>query len=78
MFPQIDLARITIAFLTLRVGQKDGSMLQPHVDYNVTILKDGKKEFQISPFAGQRGQSLHTDNTRYNMCLQGSGYYEED
>src|SRR5215510_13225842 len=43
---------ITITFLTLGVGQKGGSVLQP----DVTILKDGKKEFQISAFAGQPGQ----------------------
>ena len=52
---------ITITFLILRVGQKGGSMLQPHVDYDVTILKNGKQEFQGSAFAGQPGQPLHSD-----------------
>jgi hypothetical protein len=52
---------ITIIFLTLQVGQKGGSMLQPHVDYDVTILKNGKQEFQVSAFAGQPGQPLHSD-----------------
>jgi hypothetical protein len=52
---------ITITFLTIRVGQKGGNMLQPHVDYDVTILKDGKKEFQVSAYTGQPGQPLHTD-----------------
>jgi hypothetical protein len=55
------LTNITITFLTLGVGQKGGSLLQPHVDYDVTILKDGKKEFQISAFAGQPGHPLHSD-----------------
>jgi len=52
---------ITITFLTLRLSQKADSMLQPHVDYDVTILKDGKQEFRLSAFAGQPGQPLHTD-----------------
>jgi len=52
---------ITITFLTLGLGQKARSMLQPHVDYDVTILKDGKQEFRLSAFAGQPGQPLHTD-----------------
>lgn len=36
---------ITITFLTL--GQKTANILQPHVDYDVTILKDGKQVFQV-------------------------------
>jgi hypothetical protein len=52
---------ITITFLTLGLGKKRGSMLQPHVDYDVTILKDGKKEFQVSAYTGQPGQPLHSD-----------------
>jgi hypothetical protein len=52
---------ITITFLTLRFGQKDKSTLQPHVDYDATIIKDGKKVFQVSAFAGQPGQPLHSD-----------------
>ena len=52
---------ITITFLTLRYGQKDKSTLQPHVDYDVTLIKDGKKVFQVSAFAGQPGQPLHSD-----------------
>jgi hypothetical protein len=52
---------ITISFLTLILGQKSGSMLQPHVDYDVTILKDAKKELQVSALAGQPGQPLHSD-----------------
>jgi hypothetical protein len=51
---------ITITFLTLRFGQKDKSTLQPHVDYDATIIKDGKKVFQVSAFAGQPGQPLHS------------------
>jgi hypothetical protein len=50
---------ITITFL--RFGQKDKSMLQPHVDYDATIVKDGKKVFQVSAFAGQPGQPLHSN-----------------
>jgi hypothetical protein len=52
---------ITITFLTLRLDQKDKSTLQPHVDYDATIIKDGKKVFQVSAFAGQPGQPLHSD-----------------
>ena len=52
---------ITITFLSLRYGQKDKSTLQPHVDYDVTLIKDGKKVFQVSVFAGQPGQPLHSD-----------------
>ncbi|MGA9153557.1 MAG: hypothetical protein WBZ36_23505 [Candidatus Nitrosopolaris sp.] len=52
---------ITISFLTLILGQKSGSMLQPHVDYDVRILKDGKQELQVSALAGQPGQPLHSD-----------------
>ena len=36
---------ITITFLTLGVGQKADIVLQPHVDYDVKILKDSKKVF---------------------------------
>ena len=50
---------IIITFLTLRLGQKADSMLQP--DYDVIILKDGKQDFRLSAFAGQPGQPLHTD-----------------
>jgi hypothetical protein len=52
---------ITITFLTLGVGQKGGSVLQPHVDYDVTILKDSKQELQVSALAGQPGQPLHSN-----------------
>src|SRR5215472_6008830 len=52
---------ITITFLTLGFSQKDKSTLQPHVDYDATIIRDGKKVFQVSAFAGQPGQPLHTD-----------------
>jgi hypothetical protein len=52
---------ITITFLTLRLDQKDKSTLQPHVDYDATIIKDGKKVFQVSSFARQPGQPLHSD-----------------
>jgi hypothetical protein len=40
---------------------KKGGMLQPHVDYDVTILKDSKQEFRLSSFAEQPGQPLHSD-----------------
>jgi len=52
---------ITITFLTLRFSQKDKSTLQSHVDYDAIIIKDGKKVFQVSAFAGQPGQPLHSD-----------------
>ena len=38
---------ITITFLTLRISQKDKSTLQPYVDYDATIIKDGKKVFRM-------------------------------
>jgi hypothetical protein len=40
---------------------KKGGMLQPHVDYDVTILKDSKQEFRLSSFAEQPGQPLYSD-----------------
>jgi hypothetical protein len=52
---------ITITFLTLRLGQRGGSTLQPHVDYDATIIKHGKQEFQLSALTGQLGQPLHSD-----------------
>ena len=52
---------ITITFLTLKLSQKADSMLQPHVDYDATILQDGKQEFRLSAFAGRPGQPLHSD-----------------
>ncbi|MGB6528193.1 MAG: hypothetical protein WBF33_08805 [Candidatus Nitrosopolaris sp.] len=52
---------ITIIFLTLGLGKKGGGIVQPHVDYDVTILKDGKKEFRVSAYTGQPGQPLHSD-----------------
>jgi len=58
---------ITITFLTLRLGQIAGSVLQPHVDYDVTILKDGKQEFRLSAFAGQPGQPLHSDGVSIHI-----------
>lgn len=52
---------ITITFLTLRFGQKEKDILQPHVDYDAAIIKNGKKVFQLSAFAGQPDQPLHSD-----------------
>jgi len=58
------LTNITIAFLSLGFGGGvEKGTLQPHVDYDVTILKDGKKEFQVSAYAGQPGQPLHSDGS---------------
>jgi hypothetical protein len=55
------LTNITIIFLTLRLDQKAGSMIQPHIDYDATIIKDGKQVFQVLALAGQPDQPLHSD-----------------
>jgi hypothetical protein len=62
---------ITITFLTLRFGQKEKDMLQP------AIIKNGKKVFQLSPFAGQPGQPLHSDVgfTIFPYTFQQRGVY---
>jgi hypothetical protein len=40
--------------------QNGGSAVQPHIDYDVTISKDGKQVFQASALAGHPNQPLHT------------------
>ena len=40
--------------------QKGGSAVQPHIDYDLTITKDGKQVFQASALAGHPNQPLHT------------------
>ena len=36
------------------------SAVQPHIDYDLTIMKDGKQVFQASALAGHPNQPLHT------------------
>ena len=36
------------------------STVQPHIDYDLTIMKDGKQVFQASALAGHPNQPLHT------------------
>ncbi len=40
--------------------QNGGSAVQPHIDYDLTISKDGKQIFQASALAGHPNQPLHT------------------
>ena len=47
--------------LKVSFDQKGSSVLQPHVDYDLTIMKDGKQVFQLSSQAGHTtNQPLHT------------------
>jgi hypothetical protein len=46
--------------LKVSFDQKGSSVLQAHVDYDLTIMKDGKKVFQLSSQAGYPNQPLHT------------------
>jgi hypothetical protein len=46
--------------LKVSFDQKGNSVLQPHVDYDLTIMKDGKQVFQLSSQAGYPNQPLHT------------------
>jgi hypothetical protein len=40
--------------------QKGSSVVQPHIDYDLTIMKDAKQVFQASALAGHPNQPLHT------------------
>ena len=40
--------------------QNGGTAVQPHIDYDLTISKDGKQVFQASALAGQSNQPLHS------------------
>ena len=46
--------------LKVSFDQKGSSALQAHVDYDLTIMKDGKQVFQLSSQAGYPNQPLHT------------------
>jgi Fe-S cluster assembly iron-binding protein IscA len=46
--------------LKVSFHQKGSSAVQPHVDYDLTIMKDDKKVFQFSSQAGHPNQPLHT------------------
>ena len=46
--------------LKVSFDQKGSSSLQAHVDYDLTIMKDGKQVFQLSSQAGYPNQPLHT------------------
>ncbi|HYT43704.1 MAG TPA: hypothetical protein VEP90_15295 [Methylomirabilota bacterium] len=46
--------------LKVSFDQKGSSALQPHVDYDLTIMKDDKQVFQLSSQAGHPNQPLHT------------------
>src|SRR5207245_10302246 len=46
--------------LKVSFDQKGSSALQAHVDYDLTIMKDGKQVFQFSSQAGYPNQPLHT------------------
>jgi hypothetical protein len=40
--------------------QKGSTAVQPHIDYDLAITKDGKQVFQASALAGHPNQPLHT------------------
>ena len=40
--------------------QNGSSAVQPHIDYDLTIMKDDKQVFQASALAGHPDQPLHT------------------
>lgn len=40
--------------------QNGGTAVQPHIDYDLTISKDGKQVFEASALAGHPNQPLHT------------------
>jgi hypothetical protein len=40
--------------------QNGSSAVQPHIDYDLTIMKDDKQVFQASVLAGHPNQPLHT------------------
>ena len=46
--------------LKVSFDQKGSSAVQPHIDYDPTIMKDGKQVFQASALAGHPNQPLHT------------------
>ena len=46
--------------LKVSFDQKGSSAVQPHVDYDLTIMKDGKQVFQLSNSTGYPNQPLHT------------------
>lgn len=46
--------------LKVSFDRKGGSPVQPHIDYDLTITKDGKQVFQASALAGHPNQPLHT------------------
>jgi hypothetical protein len=46
--------------LKVSFDQKGSSVVQPHIDYDLTILKDSKQVFQASALAGHPNQPLHT------------------
>jgi hypothetical protein len=46
--------------LKVSFDQKGSSAVQPHIDYDLTIFKNGKQVFQASALAGHPNQPLHT------------------
>jgi hypothetical protein len=46
--------------LKVSFDQKGSSAVQPHVDYDLTIMKDDKQVFQLSSQSGYPNQPLHT------------------
>ena len=48
--------------LKVSFDQKGSSTVQPHIDYDLTIMKDGKQccVFQASVLVGHPNQPLHT------------------
>ena len=53
--------------LKVSFDQKGSSAAQPHVDYDLTIMKDGKQVFQLSAQAGYPNQPVHTTEGVVNI-----------
>ena len=47
--------------------QKGSSVVQPHIDYELTIMKDAKQVFQASALAGHPNQPLRTAEGNITM-----------
>ena len=58
--------------------QKGTNSIQPHIDYDFVIIKDGKEVFSASNESGQPGKPLHTAESvvtiPYNFRETGNDY----
>src|SRR5437879_5582056 len=54
------LVKNTQANVKVTFDQNGSKAVQPHIDYDLTITKNGKQLFQASALAGHPNQPLHT------------------